>query len=398
MGSKRGKGLYYSSEADKGRRRSNRGGRVGATVLLLFDIIFGIVTFAGSLALVLSLFANRVNSDSLSLFAFLGLVFPILYVSQIFCALYWAVRWRWIFFVPLVALVINIGHAGLYYRFNFTKVYDTQTTTRSDLSIMSFNVMGIDSRYDSPEGSCAERIAELINNSSVDVVCMQEFNRTDESTEIFKTTLGTMPYSRFRNMDPTQGERNGWGLTIYSAYPIVRSGVCNVDSMYVRSLWADIVVGRDTLRVVNNHLQTTSISQDDRQHTLTRRIITDTLRSEKIRGLLTKLSRNYRIRADQADLLSDFLHRSPYDLVVCGDFNDTPASYTYRKVRGDLTDAYIERGYGGDGTYKGFFNMFRIDYVMISDGLVVDSYTQSDVELSDHAPVLVKLSLNRRKF
>ena len=33
-------------------------------------------------------------------------------------------------------------------------------------------------------------------------------------------------------------------------------------------------------------------------------------------------------------------------VILCGDFNDTPASYTYRTVKGDLTDGFRDCGSG----------------------------------------------------
>ena len=35
---------------------------------------------------------------------------------------------------------------------------------------------------------------------------------------------------------------------------------------------------------------------------------------------------------------------SPYAVIVCGDFNDGPMTYTYNRIRGDLQDTFVESG------------------------------------------------------
>jgi endonuclease/exonuclease/phosphatase family metal-dependent hydrolase len=69
---------------------------------------------------------------------------------------------------------------------------------------------------------------------------------------------------------------------------------------------------------------------------------------------------------------------SPYPTIVCGDFNDTPVSYTIHKLTRDLTDVFREVGRGFSHTYRGFFDMLRIDYVMCSDEFTPISYQVID--------------------
>ena len=83
--------------------------------------------------------------------------------------------------------------------------------------------------------------------------------------------------------------------------------------------------------------------------------------------------------------------------IVCGDFNDTPLSYTYRLMSRGLQDAFREKGRGFSHTYRGFYNTFRIDYVLVSDDFEVLSYEVPSVEFSDHHPVFVRLKYNSQR-
>ena len=51
--------------------------------------------------------------------------------------------------------------------------------------------------------------------------------------------------------------------------------------------------------------------------------------------------------------------------MVVGDFNDTPVSYAYRKIRKGLNDSFVNSGYGAGFTYKGNYPPNRIDYILI---------------------------------
>jgi endonuclease/exonuclease/phosphatase (EEP) superfamily protein YafD len=85
---------------------------------------------------------------------------------------------------------------------------------------------------------------------------------------------------------------------------------------------------------------------------------------------------------------------SPYPLVVCGDFNDTPASYTYRKIKGGLEDSFVAAGKGYAYTYRYLRRLLRIDYLFYSrDIFKATGYNSPDLEYSDHKPVIVTLGV-----
>ena len=99
----------------------------------------------------------------------------------------------------------------------------------------------------------------------------------------------------------------------------------------------------------------------------------------------------YKLRAIQADTLSSRIKKSPYKVIVCGDFNDTPVSYTYNTVKGDLIDSFEESGSGIGQSYNGAFPSFRIDYVLHSKDIKSISYSCPKIPLSDHFPVVVRI-------
>ena len=97
-------------------------------------------------------------------------------------------------------------------------------------------------------------------------------------------------------------------------------------------------------------------------------------------------------RQKQVEILTAHVAQSPYPVIICGDFNDPPASYSYRRVRGNLKDAFVEAGSGRSATYKiGKIASLRIDNIMYSDFFRAYNYSSPRVYISDHFPVICRL-------
>ena len=93
---------------------------------------------------------------------------------------------------------------------------------------------------------------------------------------------------------------------------------------------------------------------------------------------------NAKERNRQAQLLAEAVASSPYLVILCGDLNDTPISYAYRKLTGQLEDCFLETGNGWGGTYQPANNLFRIDYTFCSPELKTLAYHLYSNCWSDH--------------
>jgi endonuclease/exonuclease/phosphatase family metal-dependent hydrolase len=111
-------------------------------------------------------------------------------------------------------------------------------------------------------------------------------------------------------------------------------------------------------------------------------------------SIARKLRNAFRQRSAHVLHLKEQLAASPYPVVVCGDFNDTPTSFAYRQIKSNLKDTFLESGNGYAYTFKGNFPVpLRIDYILVSESIRSSSYYTRKIALSDHLPVAAILNL-----
>ena len=141
------------------------------------------------------------------------------------------------------------------------------------------------------------------------------------------------------------------------------------------SLWCDIDINDQTIRLFNNHLQTTEVSRNKRKLEKELRA-DDTDRAERAALTLADgLHENFKKRAAQAEHINQLISASPYPTLVCGDFNSLPSSYVYQTVKGEkLNDGFQTCGHGYMYTFRYFKHLLRIDYILHSPELNSTDY------------------------
>lgn len=402
---------YYSSPHESSTGRKNRRRSLSGR---LFDFVMVIISIVVSVLVLLTLLAPVVNPHRMWILSLLALGAPLIYATLILLILYWIIRWRWKYIVPmaLVAL-LGVGKVSRYYRITPVQDHSAQQTPaerqraeRGTFSVMTYNIgnfkpyFGIDK---DPVRAVATG-AEVIDSLAPDIICLQEFQSTPACPrEMFDTLLTSRKYRGVVSLRLTTHPKQGHGVgnAIYTRYKIIRSGVINnateLDSTACIAQWADLMIGDDTVRVVNNHLRTTMITQNDQEYLVSGDFIEDGSmeREDKLRSIADRFQLNSQIRADQADTISRFVAASPYRVIVCGDFNDGAMSYTYRRIGRKMDDTFVEAARGKTNTYRGFFNLLRIDFIFVDRRFEVLSYSSPRLGVSDHYPVVSRLKIRR---
>jgi endonuclease/exonuclease/phosphatase family metal-dependent hydrolase len=235
----------------------------------------------------------------------------------------------------------------------------------------------------------------MIKAEKPDIVCFQEFRKQEGEGYTFQKILKLLKPAKYFYSFYDYSNETGSGIAIFSKYPIIAKGrmlfrnTCNI------SMYNDIVVKKDTIRIFNCHLQSIRFLKGDYDFIDSVQFSMSEKNKAGIKTISYKLREAFKLRARQVDYISRLIEKSTYPVILCGDFNDTPVSYTYRHMKGNLNDAFRESGKGIGNTYNGKVPSFRIDYIFHSNIFASFSYKMRHEGYSDHFPVFCKISFKK---
>lgn len=322
--------------------------------------------------------------------AFFGLAMPYLLILNLIYIFYWLFRAKSKFILSLLILALGYQVIPKYIQFQFGK---KEAITES-LKVMSFNVRVFDLYMWTKEKTTRDKIFRFLKEENPDVLCLQEFYHMDKQNPKYEfKTLDTMVQfltAKNYHVYYTTTVRNNdhWGLITFSKYPIVEKGVVPFEKGSDNAcIYSDIKVNNKITRVYNAHLASIKLAKRDYKtmQKLNEKDYSNFL--GKGWSLVKKIRHGFEKRANQAELIRGSIEDSPHPTIVCGDFNDSPTSYSYQTIKGDLTDTYRESGSGLGRTYIGEFPSFRIDYIFTDSSFTSSNYTTHPIELSDHHPI-----------
>lgn len=335
-------------------------------IKLYFRGIALLVTIA---ALVLSIFITQAfsaNPETTLWLQFASILAPFILLFQVSLIIYWIFHRKIWFIIPLIAISINYKYATSILGISWST---TQDKTALNLTVCSYNV----NYFNHTNEIKAPEIARLMQDNRVDILAMQEFEAISYfNLEEIVGEFDTMRYSAIYASD-----KSSIGMAIFSKYPIIRSSKIKFNNSGNGFMWADLLIEKDTVRVINNHLQTTGYYSSY---------------SRGLKYLIKKAGENLLIRAAQAKIVRSVIDTTAYPVIVCGDFNDTPHGYVYSTIKGnDLQDSFTEKGIGLGGTYRRTLSLMRIDMIFVSNHFKVNSHRTISSGLSDHKPIFSEL-------
>ncbi len=366
------------------------------TIAKRFFIIFHI----GIVALFLLSCANAfLHPEKWWFFALLGLAFPFLLILVILFLLFWTLfKSRWAF-LSLAALLLGYSNIRA-----LIGVHSSEfKTAKADKSIriLTWNVRWFDEQKRVTKGAYPSRkqMLAFIKEQDPDILCFQEYFETNKVNYSNLKDIQKMNYPyHYKVID--YGRKGGpleVGVAIFSRFPIVDSMRLRYPGpVHLRAaeslISCDIDLGPQTIRVYTTHLQSVLFQKEDYERLRMIRTADDSM-LDASKSILKKLRQGYASRGKQVDIVRQLLDKSPYPVILCGDFNDVPNSYTYFHIRGDRQDAFIAASNGIGRTYRDVSPTLRIDYVMADKRFDVLQCKRFPVPYSDHYPVLADLQL-----
>lgn len=159
--------------------------------------------------------------------------------------------------------------------------------------------------------------------------------------------------------------------------------------------YVDIVKGPDTFRVFNIHLQSLRFSRSNLKY-IDQPLVEDKDALKESKSIISKFKTGFVKRKVQAERIREEMDKSPYPVIVCGDFNDVPNSYAYHTIGNGMKNAFAEKGGGLGRTFSGIAPTLRIDNIFVDSKFDVEQYERVKKKLSDHFPIITDLQFNKK--
>jgi len=337
--------------------------------LSIIHKFFLILNYFFALLLLIAFISPYFRAGFIPLVSLESLIFPFLVLINILFVLYWLVQIRKYFLISLLVLLLN------YYNIQALYQWKAKYPVEKGLSLMSYNVRLFNSYKWIKQKGIDVDISNYLKDQNPDILLLQEF-LIDPNTD----------FSQYKyKYVALKGKKRKAGLVIFSKYKIINKGSLNFADTYNNTIWADIVVRKDTFRVYNLHLQSYQIVEPEKL-----------VEQDKLK-VTNKLQKVFNKQYKQAKKTIEHSKSSKYPVIFAGDFNNTAFSSTYHILKKGKTDAFVEAGEGFGITWRYKLLPLRIDFILpdANKFQVTGFETFNHISFSDHYPIKAYLKLKK---
>ena len=248
--------------------------------------------------------------------------------------------------------------------------------------VLTFNVRRLD-EFEWLEGDQTRKdLATWLSKRQEEIWCFQEFPADG------KRMLSQADFSWRASGKKLLTWPQGAGPAVATSFKVLgsESWMFDEETSKGRVMQVDLESPDGPIRLFNVHLQSLYFSKEDYQ------AVEQGPTKEEGKRLWGMLMGAYQGRALQAQGLRKRIEDSPYPVVLAGDFNDNPVSYTMRQLeKGRVRDAFRSAPIGLGATHIGTVPGLRIDGLLIDTLFSCSGFRTHDVVLSDHRPVSVQV-------
>jgi len=334
--------------------------------LSLLNKIIYLINNVFALLLLLSIVIPFIEPSSFPLISVLSLTVPILIFAHLLFIVYWilsGVKKQLVLSASCVLLTIFFSYFP--YKFNDKVIKNDDSITIMNYNVHLFNLYGSLEKKNIPLN-----ISDFVALNNPDILTFQEY--ADEQINLFD-----FPYKYIE-----LGKKKKFGQAIFSKYRIINSGSLDFENSFNNAIFADVIIKNDTVRIYNIHLESFGIKVNNLN-----------LNEKESKKLLHRLSKAFLKQQGQVEKYISHRENCNYKVIACCDLNNTAYSWAYRNLRGNDKDTFLESGIGFGKTYSFQKYPLRIDFILVDEKIQVNEHKNFDVKLSDHEPILAKLSL-----
>lgn len=362
---------------------------------LFVRILLCIINVLLALALLACLATKFINPSSFVNFELLALGFPVIFLFNVAALIFWICTkdHKKYCLLSLIVILLSLPMCCKYYSFKTKK--EPETTSHAKLKIMSYNVMGFMYQTWRKSTEVKQQIFLYITKENPDVICFQEYHNDTKEEFIVLDSLKqqlNLSYVHHNRIFST-GKNHFQGNLICSRYPIIATGNMDFEKKGNATIWADILVENDTIRIYNSHLESYRLSVENKE-TVNAIGSPKDIEIEDVESLVTRLRNSMVKRGHQVDEIVKSMEECPYPIISCGDFNSPPCSHSYQAIQAsqNFKDAFLECGKGTGATFN-WWPQLRLDYILFDPKFECNNYKRTGLKASDHFPISCEIDI-----
>ncbi len=319
----------------------------------------------------------------------LGMSFPFLLLLNLFFVAFWlvfSIRRVWI---PIVGLLISWPYIHDYCPINWCS-----DVPEGAIKVMTYN----NEQYGRQENDENGRnpVLDYMVHSGADIICIQEGVTSGKlTTRRVDKEMRAAGYQVCRYNDHIVGHQ-----TVFSKLPVLSVKKIPYKSKSNGSVAVELLHEDDTVLLVNNHFESYKLTAQDKKEY--KEVLNDPeseVAGSNTRKLIRKMARANKIRGPQVDSVLYYINKVGRDgVIVCGDFNDTPISYSCNRMASEYINVFGESGNGLGWTYNQSGFNFRIDHIFISEyWQSYGTYVDQSAVWADHYPLITYLKKRKKQ-
>ena len=332
--------------------------------LSFLDKILYFVNALLATLLLLSFLLPYISPITIPVFAVLSLFVPVLLIINFVFSVYWLLKLKKQFLLSIIILTI-----GWLFVAPFYKISSNTSSLNTDLKVMSYNVKSFDLFGTKKTDENKQNGFDFIAEKNPDILVIQEYYQSQKVQLNF-------PYKYI----VLKSKLKKYGMAIYSKYKISNSGSLNFKNTNNNVIYADILKGKDTIRVYNTHFESLKIKPNE-----------DNFGEKDSGKLIKRVSKSFKKQVTQTEVFLSHEKKWKGKKIVCGDFNNTSYSWMYNKISKNKKDAFIEAGKGFGKTYNYWFPM-RIDFILTDENAIINQFSNYLESHSDHFPIQARIN------
>ncbi len=238
-----------------------------------------------------------------------------------------------------------------------------------------------------------QKMVELVAAYKPDILCLQEHAQSKKAGRInIVEALKSLGYAYVFYAKEEDRHKSYDGTVIFSKLPFVRTASVETGLGFRKEplLWVDVLLQGKPVRVATVHFLSFALFSGKTMEGSQAALFKNAYKGKG--AIVRKLATIGQLHEQQADTIRHYLDQSPFPVILCGDFNQTPTFYTLQQLKGNYTDAFLSKSWGIGKTFKSPSPFLRIDYCFVDKKLRIVQNKVHKLPVSDHLPVITDIS------